>query len=75
MQGTASLDAISVKNGCMFSFYTLFKLKKNTFTQLLDIHFIGKKIIFKASPTHLLLPASLANSVFVTPVNAKKSLV
>lgn len=74
MEGTASLDGLSVRNVYILSFYTLFKLKKITFTQLLDIHFIGKKI-FKASPTHLLLPAFLANSFLVMPVNAKKNLV
>lgn len=56
-------------------FLHTFQTEKITFTQLLDIHFIGKKKIFKASPTHLLLPAFLANSFLVMPVNAKKSLV
>jgi len=56
----------------MLSFCMLFKAKKKiTFTQLLDIHFIEKKI-FNAYPTHLLLPTFLANSFLVMPVNAKK---
>lgn len=63
------------KNVYRLSFYTLFKLKKKYIYTASGYSFYRKKKIFKASPTHLLLPAFLANSFLVMPINAKKSLV
>lgn len=56
-------------------FLYTFQTEKNYIYTASGYSFYRKKKIFKASPTHLLLPAFLANSFLVMPVNAKKSLV